>query len=53
MYLAQYEFVCSASEPFTKNNSRIRKFKEIGDSRFISRNELDKDCYRNDMAYDT
>ena len=51
MHLKQSEFKYSACGPFTKNKERIRKFKELGDSRYIHRNELDKACFRHDMAY--
>ena len=33
------------------NKGRIQKFKESGDSRYIYRNELDKDCFQHDIAY--
>ena len=36
---------------FTKNKERIKKFKEIGDTNYISKNELDKTCFQHDMAY--
>ena len=36
---------------FTKNKERILKFKEIGDTNYISKNELDKTCFQHDMAY--
>ena len=51
MYLKQPQFTYSACGPFTKNKERIQKFKETGDSRYIYRNELDKDCFQHDMAY--
>ena len=34
-----------------KNKERIQKFKQTGDSRYIYKNELDKACFQNDMAY--
>ena len=34
-----------------KNQERIQKFKETGDSRYINQNELDKACFQHDMAY--
>ena len=34
-HLRQPIFKCTACGPFTKNKRRIRKFKEIGDSRYI------------------
>ena len=45
MDLRQTEFMYSACGPVTK------KFKETGDSRCIYQNELDKACFRHDMAY--
>ena len=42
MYLRQPKFTYSAWGPFTKNNKRIQKFTETGDSRCIYQNELDK-----------
>ena len=29
----------------------MQKFKEVGDSRYIYQNELDKACFQHDMAY--
>ena len=51
MHLRQPQFVYSACGPFTKNKERIRKFKETGDTNYIYKNELDKACFKNDMAY--
>ena len=51
MYLKQPEFTYSACGPFTKNKERFQKFKEIGDTNYIYKNELDKACFRHDMAY--
>ena len=42
---------CSACGPFTKNKERIKKFKETRDTSYIYKNELDKACFRHDMAY--
>ena len=36
---------------FTKNEGRIQKFKETGDTSYIYKNELDKACFQHDMAY--
>ena len=44
-------FIYSACESFAKNKERIQKFEEIGDSKYIYRNELDKGCSQHDMAY--
>ena len=51
MHLRQTEFTYSACGPFTKNKGRIHKFKETGDPVYIYRNELDKVCFQQDMAY--
>lgn len=34
---------------FTKNNERIQKFKESGDSRCIYQSELGNACFQHDM----
>ena len=51
MYLKQSGFTYCAYGPFTKNKERIQKFKETGDASYIYKNELDKACFQNDMAY--
>ena len=51
MHLKQLRFTYSACGPFTKNKERIRKFKEMGDTSYIYKNELDKACFKHDMAY--
>ena len=51
MHLRQPVFTHSACGPFTKNKERIQKFKETGDSQYISQNEFDKACFHYDMAY--
>ena len=51
MHLKQAGFTYSARGPFTKNNERIKKFKETGKSIYIYLNELDKACFQHDMAY--
>ena len=51
MNLKQPRFMYSACGPFTKNKERITKFKEIGDSRHIYQNKLDKACFQHDMDY--
>ena len=51
MHLKQPGFTYSASGPFTKNKERIQKFKEIGDTKYTYRNELDSTCFQHDMAY--
>ena len=44
-------FIYSACGSSAKNKERIQKFEEIGDSKYIYRNELDKGCSQHDMAY--
>ena len=51
MHLKQPRFTYSACGPFTKNKERIQKFKEIGDTNYIYKNELDKTCFQHDMVY--
>ena len=51
MHLRQPEFTYCACGPFTKNKERIQKLKETGDTNYIYKNELDKDCFQHDMTY--
>ena len=51
IHLKQPGFTYSACGPFTKKKERIQKFKETGDISYIYKNELDKACFKNDMAY--
>ena len=51
MHLRQPGFTYSACGPFTKNKERIKKFMQTRNTDFIYRNELDKACFRHDMAY--
>ena len=51
MHLRQPGFTYSACGSFTKNKERIKKFMQTGNTDFIYRNELDKACFRHDMAY--
>ena len=51
IHLRQPQFIYSACGPFTKNNERIQKSKETGDTDFIYKNELDKAYFQHDMAY--
>ena len=51
MHLKQMGFTYSACRPFTKNEERIQKFKQTGDTNYIYKNELDKACIQHDMAY--
>ena len=50
MDLKQLGFTNSACGPFTKNKERIQKFKETRDKTYIFKNELDKACFKHDMA---
>ena len=51
MHLKQPDFTYSACGPFTKNNEKIKKFMQTGNTDFIYKNELDKACFQHDMAY--
>ena len=50
MHLRQPQFVYSACGPFIENKERIQKFRQIGDTSYIYKNELDKACFQHDMA---
>ena len=50
MHLRQPEFTYSTCWQFTKNNERLQKFKETGDSPEIYQNKLDKACFQNDIV---
>ena len=49
-HLKQPGFTYSACRSFTKNKERIQKFKEIGDTKYIHKNELHKVCFQHNMA---
>ena len=57
MYLKQpysldkLAFTYSACGPFTNNKEKIQKFKETGDTNYVYKNELDKACFPDDMAF--
>ena len=51
MHLKQPDFTYSVCGPFTKNEQRIKKFIQTGNTNFIYKNELDKACFQHDMAY--
>ena len=51
MHLKQPGFIYSACGSFSKNKERIEKFMATGNTDFIYRNELDKDCFQHDIAY--
>ena len=52
MHLKQPGFTYSACGQFTKNNERVQRFKETGDTSYIYKNELDKACFQHDTAYE-
>ena len=51
MHLKQPGFTYSACGTFQKSKERIQKFNEIGDTKYISKNKLDKACFQHDLAY--
>ena len=51
MHLKKPGFTYSACGPFTKNKERIEKLMATGNTDFIYRNDLDKVCFQNDVAY--
>ena len=51
MHLRQSQFTYSPCGPFTKHKQRIQKIKEIGDTNYIYKNELDKAYFAHDAAY--
>ena len=52
MHLKQPGFTYSARGTFTKNKERIEKFVQTGDTNCIYKNDLEKACFQNDVAYD-
>ena len=50
MHLKQLGFTYSACRPFTKTKKEFKKFKET-DTNYIYKNELDKSCFQQDIAY--
>ena len=42
IHLRQPLFTYGACGPFTRHEERIQKFKEIGDTNYVFKNELDK-----------
>ena len=52
MHLKQPGFTYSTCGQFTKNNERVQRFKETGDTSYIYKNELDKACFQHDTAYE-
>ena len=53
MHFKQLGFTYSAYGPLKhkQNKTRIPKFKSTENSRYNSRNEIDKACFQHDMAY--
>ena len=51
IHLKQPGFIYSACGPFTKSKERIEKIIQTGNTYFIYKNELDRDCFQHDMAY--
>ena len=51
MHLRQLGFTYSTCGPLTKKKEKMQKLKETADLRHIYQNELDKSCFRHDMAY--
>ena len=51
VHLKQPGFTYSACGLFTKNKEIIQKFNETRHTNYIYKNELDKACFQNDMAY--
>ena len=51
MHLRQPPFVYSACGAFTRHKEIIKEFKRTGDTRLLSRNELDKACFKHDATY--
>ena len=47
----QPDFVYSICGSFAKNIEKVQNFKEIGDSRYIYQNEVDKACFQHDIVY--
>ena len=50
-HLRQPGFSYSACGLFTKNKERIQKFKDVEDTSYIYKNELDKASFQHNMAY--
>ena len=51
MNLKQSGFTYSGCGPFTKNNKRIEKFMQAGNTDYIYKNDVNKACFQHDMAY--
>ena len=44
------KFTYDTCGQFTKNKEIIKKFKEIGDAKYIHRNDLDKACFQHGIV---
>ena len=51
LHLKQPGFTYCACGLFTKIKERTQKFKETGDTKYIYKEELDKDCFQYDTVY--
>ena len=51
IHLKHPRFTYSACGPFTKNEERIQKFMQTGNTNYTYKNDLDKACFQHDMAY--
>ena len=51
MHLKQPGFTYSACGLFTKNKQKIGKLIQIENTDYVYENDLDKACFRHDMAY--
>ena len=51
MHLRQLGFTYSACGLFKKSKERIQRFMQTGNTDFIYKNEHDKACFQDDMAY--
>ena len=49
LHLNQFGFTYSACDPLTKNNERIKKFMQTGNTDYIYKNDLDKSCFQHNM----
>ena len=51
LHLRQPGFTYSFCRPFTKHRERTKKSKEMGDLKYIYKNELNKACFAHDATY--
>ena len=50
MHLQKPRFTYNACGKFNKNKEKMKKFKETGDSNYLYQKELDKPCFKSNMA---